>query len=604
MIVEKTETWRKRFFLLLERPSEIRTQGKFITILIFTIIAINIASSILETVQSLYDSFGGIFQTIEIASIIFFTIEYILRVWVCVEDDKYSDPMKGRLRYMAEFLSIIDLLAFAPAYIPFLITVNLRFLRLLRFFRLFRLFKMGHYSDAFDLMVKIFEKKKEPLFITFIIGLIVLILSAVTMYLFENEAQPDKFPNAFTALYYSGITLASVGYGDIYPVTIIGKLIAAIMALLAVGLFVMPAGIIASAYYEELQIQRNPLIFCPECNQEFPKRQSFQLDSQDPQLFSKIKKELEKTLEEQEKREIKDTKFKQNAYNIQKKIFSILEQRNPKGVLPISISIFIIFLIVMNTLMILLETNLPLYQPYEQQWKAFEVFSVIIFTIEYVLRVWSCPAHINKKFQDPIKGRLRFMLTPMVIIDLLSFLPFYLPLIFPFDTKTFRVLRLIRILRILQIGHFTNTVDTIIYALKEKRRELLISLFIGFVILVFSSTLIYYAEENAPPDKFSDIPSAMWWSVVTLTTVGYGDIYPVTTLGRFIAVATAFIGVGLISLPTGIVGSGLMEAINYEKIGLICPICFYSFKTHQKLNIDNGKKESNQKRDGDQKPNS
>jgi voltage-gated potassium channel len=445
----KTLRWRQRIYLLLERPSEMGKLGKGITILIFSIIAVNIASSIFETVQTLYESFGGLFLAIEEISIVFFTIEYILRVWVCVEDSRYSDPIKGRLKYMKEFLSIIDLLAFAPAYIPFLISVNLRFLRLLRFFRLFRLFKMGHYSDAFDTMVNIFKKKKEPLFITVMIGIIILVLSAVVMYIFENEVQPDKFPNAFTSLYYAGITLASVGYGDIYPITPIGKMMAAFMSLLAVGLFIMPAGIIASAYYEELQNQKNPIIFCPECNQEFPKRQSFQLDRQDPVLLRKIKNEMDKMFQEQEKRETKDSKFRQSVYIIQKKVFSILEQRNPRGALAISITGFIALIIVLNTLMILLETNTELYTPYEQQWKGFEVFSVIIFTIEYVLRVWSCPAHINKQFRDPVKGRLRFMITPMAIIDLLSFLPFYLPFFIPFDSRTFRVIRLIRILRVL-----------------------------------------------------------------------------------------------------------------------------------------------------------
>ncbi len=580
---KKTNALRNRFFLLLERPSELGNEGKAFTLLIFTIIAINIAASILETMQSLYTAFGTLFLAIEEISIVFFTIEYVLRVWACVEDPKYADPIKGRFKYMKELLSVIDLLAFAPAYIPFLIPVNLRFLRLLRFFRLFRLFKMGHYSDAFDTMINIFQKKKEPLFITMIIGIIILVLSAVVMYAFENEAQPENFPNAFTSLYYSGITLASVGYGEIYPITPIGKLTAAVMSLLAIGLFVMPAGIIASAYYEELQNQKNPLIICPECNQEFPKRQSFQLDNQDPALIKKIKEEMQRCFEEQEKHETKDSSFKQTIFNIQKKIFSVLEQRNPQGALAISITLFIT--------MILLETNPELYTPYEQHWKNFELFSVIVFTIEYLLRVWSCPAHLNKHFQDPVKGRLKFMITPMALIDLMSFLPFYLPLIIPFDPRTFRVLRLIRILRILQIGHFTNTLDMIIYAIKEKRRELLIALFMGFVILIFSSTIMYYAEADAQPEKFTDIPAAMWWSVITLTTVGYGDIYPITTLGRIISVATAFIGIGLISLPTGIMGSGLMEAINYEKVGLICPICFYSFKTHQKLKINNGSQE-------------
>jgi voltage-gated potassium channel len=229
-----------------------------------------------------------------------------------------------------------------------------------------------------------------------------------------------------------------------------------------------------------------------------------------------------------------------------------------------------------------LETNPPLFEPYRLQWQIFELVSIIIFTIEYGFRVWSCPVHRNIEYQDPIKGRLKFMMSPMALVDLLAFFPYYIPLFLTLNVQVFRVLRLIRIIRILHIGYFTNAIDAIAYALKEKKQELIISLFIGLVFLIFSSTIMYYAEYEVQPEVFSDIPSTMWWGVITLTSVGYGDMVPLTSLGRFTAVATSFVGLGLISLPTGILGSGLMEALNYEKIGIICPVCFYSFRTHMK----------------------
>lgn len=190
----------------------------------------------------------------------------------------------------------------------------------------------------------------------------------------------------------------------------------------------------------------------------------------------------------------------------------------------------------------------------------FEVFSVIVFTIEYILRICSC--NIDNKYQHPIVGRVVFALKPLVIVDLLAILPFYLPMIIPLDLRIVRSLRLFRLFRIFKIGRYSRSLSILRYVIDDKKEELFLVLFVVFIMLIIFSSLMFYLEKDAQPDTFSSIPNAMWWGIITLTTVGYGDIYPVTTLGKIIGAIIAFLGIGMFALPAGILGSGLMEAIN------------------------------------------
>ena len=204
------------------------------------------------------------------------------------------------------------------------------------------------------------------------------------------------------------------------------------------------------------------------------------------------------------------------------------------------VDIFIIVLIILNVLAVIVDTVQSIHLKFGDYFYVFEVFSVVVFTIEYILRVWSCT--VNPKFQGPIVGRIRFMLTPLAIIDLLAFLPFYLPMLIPFDLRFLRAIRLIRILRLFKLGRYTESVMQFSRVLKAKRAELLTAVFIIFVLLIVASSLLFYVEHTAQPEKFSSIPEAMWWGVVTLTTVGYGDIYPVTGLGKFLGAIISLLG--------------------------------------------------------------
>jgi len=257
---------------------------------------------------------------------------------------------------------------------------------------------------------------------------------------------------------------------------------------------------------------------------------------------------------------------------IKKRIYEILEVASPDDKISKIFDIFIITLIFLNVIAIIFETVKSLSIEFSDFFKAFEIFSVIIFSIEYVLRVWSSTA--NPKYKKPFIDRLRFMFSPLALVDLFAVLPFYLPMFIPFDLRFIRAVRLLRIFRLLKIGRYSESMKLFGKILKAKKEELFITIFAVFILLIISSSLLYFIENNAQPEAFSSIPSAMWWGVATLTTVGYGDIYPITTLGKLLGAVISLLGIGLFALPAGILSSGFVEEIKKSKeIKKVCPHC-------------------------------
>ncbi len=233
---------------------------------------------------------------------------------------------------------------------------------------------------------------------------------------------------------------------------------------------------------------------------------------------------------------------------------------------------FIMALIVVNVVAVMLETVQTIASPYEPYFRAFEIFSVIVFTTEYALRLWACTC--DPRYAGAIKGRIRFALSPMAIIDLLAILPFYLEFA-ALDLRFVRSLRLFRLFRVFKLARYSASMRTLVRVLDSKKEELFITLFVVLVMLVFSSSAMYYAENEAQPDKFDSIPSSLWWGVATLTTVGYGDVFPITPLGKLLGGLIAVLGVGIFALPTGILASGFAEEIqrNKKRERALCPHC-------------------------------
>lgn len=242
---------------ILDDNNHVSYASRAVNYFIILLIALNVMSVIFETVQSFYDRYWTIIWVFEVFSVEIFTVEYFARLWVCNLDDRYKGVVKGRLRYIVSPLALIDLLAIVPFYLPLFFALDLRFIRALRLFRLLRIFKLSRYSDSMAMLGRIVRSRKEDLIITiFIIG-IALILSSSMMYYAEHEAQPEKFDSIPNAMYWGVITLATVGYGDIYPVTPLGKFFSAVIALAGVAMFALPAGIIGSSFIEERQKMRD-----------------------------------------------------------------------------------------------------------------------------------------------------------------------------------------------------------------------------------------------------------------------------------------------------------------------------------------------------------
>lgn len=226
------------------------------------------------------------------------------------------------------------------------------------------------------------------------------------------------------------------------------------------------------------------------------------------------------------------------------------------------IDTFIIFLIGLSIVAVILESEQEIASEFSVAFWWFEVTSTTIFTIEYLMRLWV--AVEEERFSQPLWGRLRYMCTPMALIDLIAILPFYLGLFIntsQVDARFVRGIRLFRLFRLFKIGRYSQSINQLLGVFSRKREELAITFFAVILMLILSSSIVYLAEHKAQPDKFSSIPAAMWWGVATLTTVGYGDVYPITALGKFFGAIIALLGVGIVALPAGIIASGFNEAM-------------------------------------------
>ncbi|WP_245828619.1 ion transporter [Solemya elarraichensis gill symbiont] len=245
--------------------------------------------------------------------------------------------------------------------------------------------------------------------------------------------------------------------------------------------------------------------------------------------------------------------------NIKKRTWEIVEYAKPGDRVSKIFDICLMILIVVNVTMVILDSVPSIHAQYGDFLFWFEAFSVAIFTVEYIARVWSCT--LLPRYAKPVSGRLRFALHPMLLIDLIAIVPFYLPLL-GVDMMVVRIFRLLRILRIFKLMRYSRASALIGNVLKDKIEELALSTILLMFMLIVSAALMYHAEHEVQPEVFSSIPAAIWWSVVTLTTVGYGDVYPVTDLGRVFGGMIAIIGIGIVALPAGILSAGFVEAIN------------------------------------------
>lgn len=267
-----------RVYDILVETDDNELIDRIVAVLLMFLILISVTAVILETVDEYAAAYGSLFHSIEIVSVTIFTIEYVLRLWIAPLDPRYAGRF-GRLRYALSMMAVIDLAAIVPSLLPMFFPMDLLILRFFRVFRLFRLLKMSRYVESLDTLDDAIIAKKEELLVSMAMLAMLLLFSSSLMYLVENQVQPDKFPSIPATLWWGVVTLTSVGYGDTFPITPLGKLLGGVTAFLGVAMFALPTGIFAAAFADEIAKRRRKEgeCCCPNCgcdlSSDFEKKQ-------------------------------------------------------------------------------------------------------------------------------------------------------------------------------------------------------------------------------------------------------------------------------------------------------------------------------------------
>jgi voltage-gated potassium channel len=256
---------------------------------------------------------------------------------------------------------------------------------------------------------------------------------------------------------------------------------------------------------------------------------------------------------------------------LRRRIYELLEVARPGDRMSQVVDLALVTLIAANVVAVILESIPGIGSEHAAAFATFERLSVAVFSAEYVLRIWSCTA--DPGFAAPVRGRLRFALEPMPLVDLLAIAPSLLGELVGLDLRVLRALRLLRLLRLLKLARYANSLQTFARVLRQKTPELVSALFVAVILLLIASSLMYAVEREAQPDAFSSIPATMWWGVTTLTTVGYGDMAPITPLGRVLGACVAVLGVGMFAIPAGILASAFGEELRATRAARNCPHC-------------------------------
>ncbi len=266
---------------------------------------------------------------------------------------------------------------------------------------------------------------------------------------------------------------------------------------------------------------------------------------------------------------------------IKDKIYKLVEKGSHGHKHNLIFDYTILILILLSIVSIILESDKEINAKYSEFLIAFDIFSIIIFTIEYLMRIYV--SDITHPSESRIKSARKFIFSTYGLIDLLAILPFYLPMLIKMDLRVLRALRLTRFLRILKINRYNDSLNLIWTVVKEKKAELTVTGFVTLLVLLLSSFLMFYAEGDKQPKAFPNIFATFWWAIATLTTVGYGDVYPVTGLGKLISGLIAILGIGLVALPTGLISAGFINKIKDSKhlnTAKKCPHCGKDIEEH------------------------
>jgi voltage-gated potassium channel len=273
---------KKFLYDTMEVPASEDRQGLVYELFMSVLIILNALAMIVGTVAVIQQEYDWILTPFENSSLLIFSVEYIILLWVCTENSDYSDPLGGRIRYALTPVALINLLSVLPAFIPFLIPFDLRALRLLRLFRIIRLLKLTKYSDSLKIIFRALEAKKEQFLLTFVAVIVFVIITSIFVYYAETGENPNEaFTDLPHTIWWGLDTLSPVSGEDAAPITVTGKMIMTIYALLQIAIFAIPAGIMCSAFDEQWAKEYNASchgpadpptriqVSCPHCAQSF-----------------------------------------------------------------------------------------------------------------------------------------------------------------------------------------------------------------------------------------------------------------------------------------------------------------------------------------------
>jgi voltage-gated potassium channel len=240
------------------------------------------------------------------------------------------------------------------------------------------------------------------------------------------------------------------------------------------------------------------------------------------------------------------------------KLAVIFEDEEPRSFLTRAFNLALALLIILNVSCVVLESVESIGRHFAPAFERFERAATAFFAIEYILRVWTSVDFHNPKYRDPLSGRLRYMRSFFALVDLVAVLPAVLGF---FGAADFRVLRLLRLLRMLKLVRHSTTFGLLFAVLREEARSVSALLFVLLLTVTISGSLMYMLEGEEQPAVFTSIPAAMWWAIETLTTVGYGDMVPITAMGRIIGGAVSIVGIGTLALFSGLITVGFLDQL-------------------------------------------
>ena len=245
---------------------------------------------------------------------------------------------------------------------------------------------------------------------------------------------------------------------------------------------------------------------------------------------------------------------------LRQKVDALMNDTPTSGRLHHQLDLIFIIFIITSVAAVFLETIPAVHDPLKVEFYWFDTIAIAVFTIEYLLRLYAAPE--REPHHSALSGRFSFVKKPSSLIDLVAILPYYLQFLFAVDLRFIRVLR---VLRALKLTRYNTALSTFAMVLKREKRAFSAAMFITVLITILSGAIVYEFEHAAQPEKFDTMPRAMYWAVITLASVGYGDISPVTPIGQAFTMVLAILGIGIVALPAGILGSAFSDQLHQQR---------------------------------------